>query len=210
MQRNVLGIEGLSYGRGFLSPSEQKDAMRIVSDAKFEWNGALKGRRTAHYGVHYDYNNPHAKPYERAPPIPDGLRYIAKRLVDWGIMAREPDELLVNEYHPGQGIANHTDHVQAFGDDITTISLGSEYAMDFLSPGQSAEDTKHLLLQLGSVLSMRGFARYKARHGIAKRKSDARVLRAAPKTRGYRVSLTWRIVTPAYLPRDTARVSGAQ
>ena len=44
-----------------------------------------------------------------------------------------PDQLIVNEYQPGQGISAHIDCEPCFKNTIVTVSLGSVYEMDFIS-----------------------------------------------------------------------------
>lgn len=41
------------------------------------------------------------------------------------------DQLIINEYQPGQGINPHIDNVKLFAEPIVSLSLGSECIMEF-------------------------------------------------------------------------------
>lgn len=41
------------------------------------------------------------------------------------------DQLIVNEYEPGQGINPHIDNIKLFKSDIASLSLGSDCIMIF-------------------------------------------------------------------------------
>lgn len=45
----------------------------------------------------------------------------------------KPDQIIVNEYTPGQGIAPHMDHSGSFDEWIVSISLISGVTMNFQS-----------------------------------------------------------------------------
>jgi len=114
----------------------------------------------------------------------------AARLVTDGYMTAAPDQLIVNEYEPGQGISAHVDCVPCFGPVVCSVTLGSQCVMELTAV--EGGEVKSLLLERGSLLVLAEDARYKWRHGIRGRKTDTfgeQVL-----TRGRRVSLTFRTV----------------
>lgn len=85
-----------------------------------------------HYGYPYDYERSKAEnKIESVSPIPAILDRIRARLVSDGYFSRLPDQLIVNEYLPGQGIGFHTDNVKKFGPTVASLSLISPYIMDF-------------------------------------------------------------------------------
>jgi alkylated DNA repair dioxygenase AlkB len=101
----------------------------------------------------------------------------------------QPDQVIVNEYEPGQGIARHTDCKPCFGPTVAMVSLASDIEMDFTGPvGQ----TERLKLERCSLLVLSGQAREEWGHEIAKRRSDPQF----GIQRRRRVSLTFRSVTP--------------
>lgn len=166
-------IEGLVVQPSFITPEEETALLAHIDGS--EWNTSLK-RRTQHYGYTYDYKEKDAaKP---ATPIPEWCTSIIDRL------SLRPDQLIINEYLPGQGIAPHIDSTASFADGIVSISLGSNIYMDFIhrDTGEKREE----MLPRCSMLSLHGCARYEWKHGIASRKSDHGVKRKR------RVSLTFR------------------
>jgi alkylated DNA repair protein alkB family protein 8 len=98
----------------------------------------------------------------------------------------------VNEYYPGQGIAAHTDTVDAFEDGFSSVSLASQVTMDFASPGGG--EAHSVLLPPRSLVVFTGDARYIWTHAIADRKLDRVDGDLLP--RGRRVSLTFRKIIP--------------
>jgi hypothetical protein len=97
-----------------------------------------------------------------------------------------PDQAIVNEYQPGQGIGAHVDCETYFQNTIVTVSLGSSCEMDFLS--LESREIPSTLLEPGSALVLRDIGRYQWMHRIMARTSDHGI------PRGRRVSLTYRNV----------------
>ena len=91
-------------------------------------------------------------------PIPEFTVGVAQRLLDHRRVEEMPDQLIVNEYEPGQGIAAHIDCAPCFKGTVTTVSLGWAYEMDFISVPSGI--VKTLLLESGSALIMRGAVSY--------------------------------------------------
>ena len=159
------------------------------------WRNDLE-RRVQHHGWRYDYRARTVARDFYLGPLPSWLVDIAEKLKTvTGLFDRTPDQAIVNEYEPGQGIAMHVDR-QCFGPAVATISLCDEWRMDMkpVSVG-SRENTVHIPLAPGSALVMTGDARYRWMHGIAKRKREREGAGWRPRRR--RVSLTFRTVPMA-------------
>ena len=155
------------------------------------WRSDLE-RRVQHYGWRYDYRAKTVARDMRLGPLPDWLEEIARRLRDeTRLFDRVPNQAIVNEYEPGQGIAMHVDR-QCFGPAVATISLGDAWEMDLRPVGGGAHETAHVRLAPGSALVLAGEARYRWLHGIARRRRE----RGANgwRERRRRVSLTFRTV----------------
>jgi alkylated DNA repair dioxygenase AlkB len=185
--RVEANVPGLTYVPRFLSAALESFLLaRVDAEA---WQQDLR-RRTQHYGYHYDYKARRVDASMYLGSLPSRAQSLAMRLVSEGFMERLPDQLIVNEYLPGQGITPHIDSVQCFGPTICSISLGSGCLMDFAE--KSGERTASLLLERGSLLVLRADARYGWKHSIANRKRDT--VAGNTFTRGRRVSLTFRTV----------------
>ena len=94
------------------------------------------------------------------------------------------DQLIINEYKPGQGIHPHVDHTKYFGPNIVCLTINSGVGIDFTKD----ELKKTVYVQQGSIYVMSGEGRYNWRHGIKHAMYDV------GKKRGIRVSLTYRTV----------------
>ncbi|GAA4914425.1 alkylated DNA repair dioxygenase AlkB [Stackebrandtia albiflava] len=181
-----MTVPGLRYIPDWLPAAETARLLAAVDTA--EWDDTLR-RRVQHYGHRYDYGSRRVTTTRPAPPMPEWVTGVLDRLVSEGHMAR-PDQLIVNEYAPGQGISAHVDHVSGFGPVVASISTGSRCDMDFTHPGTGAKQT--VTLDPGGLCLMTGEARYTWRHGIAARRTDPSRHGRIP--RGRRVSLTFRTV----------------
>lgn len=116
-------------------------------------------------------------------PLPKWLQRIATQLNHDGLIEQVPDQVIINEYEPGQGITKHIGCEPCFGDKIFSLSLGSHATFEF---SQESKDKVAITLNPKSLAMMYGEARYDCKHGIPARKKDDRQLRPR------RISLTFR------------------
>lgn len=179
--------DGLHYIPNFITPAEESALIETIDQQP--WLTDLK-RRVQHYGWKYDYTARQVNESMRLGSLPDWLMDYCQRLYDGGHFSKIPDQVIINEYQPGQGIAPHVDCVPCFEETIASISLGSPCVMDFTNPVTS-EKISHLL-EPCSLLIFSGDARYQWRHGIASRKTDKH--NGQTIQRGRRISLTFRSV----------------
>ena len=145
---------------------EQRVLMRI---ANAPWLSDLS-RRVQHYGYRYDYRQRATGRHAPAPAFPRWASVMAERLrplFDGAL----PDQCIVNEYRPGQGIGMHADHV-SFGPVVISLSLGAAWRMHF-RPRSQRPYVRHglasdevALLPRRSALVLRGAARSDFMHGI--------------------------------------------
>lgn len=183
-------IPGLTYISDFLTPAEQERTLHMVDGSA--WMSSLE-RAVQHYGWRYDYRSRVVTADMRIGALPAWLEDLAERLCrHTDSFDRVPDQAIVNEYLPGQGIAMHVDR-QCFGDTVATVSLGDCWQMDLRPLGAERSRTLYMNLAPGSALILSGEARYRWLHGIAKRKRD-RLQHGSWRPRKRRVSVTFRTV----------------
>ncbi len=188
-----IGVPGIDYREAFLNPDECDEIVRKIDDQP--WSNDLS-RRVQHYGWRYDYASKTVAEDTRLGPLPDWLSSLAERLHQEGFFEEVPDQVIVNEYQPGQGIAPHIDR-ETFGPTVATISLCERWPMEFTPIDRQTGNNgkRELFLGVGSLLVLKDDARDKWLHGIAKRKSD----RPEPQKkerypRQRRISVTFRTV----------------
>jgi len=75
-------------------------------------------------------------------------------------------QVILNRYHPGEGITPHVDLLQRYDDGIIGVSLGSGCAMDFKQVESSDAQETSLWLPENSIIILEGDARYNWTHGI--------------------------------------------
>ena len=188
---------GLDYHPDFLAVSEEDRLLAHIDSS--EWLTDLS-RRVMHFGYKYDYTSRNLDETARIGPLPEWLAQLAhmvreaaseeaKRLLD----PQQPfEQAIINEYEPGQGIAPHKDR-DCFGPVVATVSLGSAVNMDFCCDSTGDEYVQRL--EPRSLVLLHGDARFKWRHGIAKRQSDT--LNGQKTKRQRRVSITFRTIAEA-------------
>lgn len=200
IQKVICKIPELEYKLDYITETEEAKFLHWIDQQT--WITELK-RRVQHYGWKYDYKARKVRPDMRIGDLPETLASLADELHKDGFIDYIPDQVIVNEYIPGQGIASHIDCEPCFGDTILTMSLGSGCVMEFIKAERKGgrldfkkparpEEKIPVWLEPRSVVSMRGDSRWWWFHGIPARKSD----KWNDKTyqRSLRVSLTFRKV----------------
>jgi alkylated DNA repair dioxygenase AlkB len=177
--------DGLHYSPNLILQSEAEALLGFI-DAQL-WDLGMR-RRVQHYGWRYDYRNTRIDPKDSLGPLPEIFLKTAQKI---GELTEEKvifDQVIVNEYLPGQGISAHVDCVPCFGPVIASLSLGSP--CEILFQNLSTKARHSVLLKPLSLLLLSGDARYSWSHEIAARQSD--IIEGLRVTRGRRVSLTFR------------------
>lgn len=179
-------IPGLRYRTGALSPAEQAALVAQIDaeDWQMRWSRAVQL-----YGRQYNYSA-NSAPLPTAGPFPGWLHELGIHLVRRGFLPCQPNQAVINDYPPGQGIAPHRDYESPHMTYVASISLLSAVTMDFL-PLQPAP-RQHLYLEPGSVLLLQNAALLAWKHGIARRQSDLVKGQRIPRRR--RIGLTLRHV----------------
>jgi alkylated DNA repair dioxygenase AlkB len=180
-------VKGLKYVPEYISKDEEEFLIKTISSN--EWITDLK-RRVQHYGWRYDYKARTVLPSMYLGPLPNWAGDIANRLYNDGHIQIIPDQVIVNEYNPGQGIANHIDCEPCFGDTIISVSLNSTCVMDFINI--ETKEKVEVLLEPRSLVVVSGLSRKIWTHGISARKVD--IFRGQRLERKLRISLTYREV----------------
>lgn len=183
-------ISGLTRIDDWIGQAEENQLLGLVDAGN--WRNDLK-RRVQHFGYRYDYRARSVSLADHLGPLPGWLAVLAGRLVDKGAFREQPDQVIINEYLPGQGISAHIDCVPCFGDTIAILSLGGPVVMTFQCAASDAR--REMTLPARSLLTLSGPARYDWLHAIPARKSDTINGVKTPRIR--RVSLTFRSVNIA-------------
>jgi len=180
-------INGLKYISNFISQDNELQLINIIN--KQLWSLDLK-RRTQHYGYKYDYTTKKIDQSLYLGPIPLWLEKYCYKLVDDKHFSKLPDQVIINEYLPGQGINKHVDCVTCFGDTVASLSLNSTCIMAF------ENIQNHMVGEMAlaplSLLVLSNEARYQWLHSIPARTQDIIANQVIPRTR--RLSLTFRTV----------------
>ncbi|MFN3170418.1 MAG: alpha-ketoglutarate-dependent dioxygenase AlkB [Hyphomicrobiales bacterium] len=190
---------GAFYVPSFLDAASQDAAVAAIDSAP--WSTELR-RRVQHFGYRYDYRARTVTSDAYLGPLPTWSDAIVQDLIDAAWLSKAPDQLIVNEYMPGQGIAAHIDCVPCFGDTIVSVSLLSACEMRFRdrkTGGQLA-----IGLAPRSALVLTGPARFGWTHQIPARKSD--LIAGQRQKRSRRLSLTFRS-TAKHLGLASSRVN---
>ncbi|NBX65628.1 MAG: alpha-ketoglutarate-dependent dioxygenase AlkB [Proteobacteria bacterium] len=189
-EESILTISGLSYASNFVTAEEQIHLIEKINQGS--WINDLK-RRVQHYGYKYDYKARTVSRDAYIGALPKWIEPIARRLYQKGFFNTVPDQVIVNEYEPGQGISAHVDCIPCFGETIASLSLGSGAMMQFQNLQKNQKE--EIYLEEGSLVILSGPARYEWMHAIPARKSD--VVNGLKIERHRRLSLTFRTMIVA-------------
>ena len=148
-------------------------------------------RRLQYYG----YRNELEKPYDLISfpvPIPPQIYQLSKEITEQNILLYQPDQVIINEYAPGEGIKPHKDR-NYYENQICGVNLGSGCIMKFIK-GKNLE-VIDIEIPRRSLYVMQDDARKKWNHGIPPRKKD--MINGSFQHRERRVSITYRKVKPS-------------
>ncbi|RZM28871.1 MAG: hypothetical protein EOO88_07175 [Pedobacter sp.] len=125
-------------------------------------------RRLQYYG----FRNQLEEPYQLISiplAIPKEIYSLSKEIVDQKLLELQPDQVIINEYVPGEGIRPHKDR-NYYKNQICGINLGSNCIMGFIR-GKNLEIIDVEIPQR-SMYIMQDEARKIWTHGIPPRKKD--------------------------------------
>ncbi|GAB2705202.1 alpha-ketoglutarate-dependent dioxygenase AlkB [Mucilaginibacter koreensis] len=147
-------------------------------------------RRLQYYG----YRNELEKPYNLIPfpvEMPPLIHQLSQEIVAQNIIDLQPDQVIINEYVPGEGLKPHKDRAY-YENQICGVNLGSSCVMRFIK-GKNLE-VFDIEVPRRSLYVMQDDARKKWKHGIPPRKKDK--VDGELHHRERRVSITYRKVKP--------------
>jgi alkylated DNA repair dioxygenase AlkB len=184
---NKSMIDGLEYIPNFITHQKQEELLKLVNENM--WLNDLK-RRVQHYCWKYDYKAKRTSQELYIGKLPDWLNDLAFLLHKKNIFTEAPNQVIINEYNPGQGISPHIDCINCFSEVIASISLNSGCYMDLTKPKTLEKNS--IYLEPLSLLILKNEARYNWLHSITARKKDNINGQNIPRSR--RISLTFRNV----------------
>lgn len=157
-------ITGLSIHNDFISCKEVE--LGIIKEFKLRGSWEKIGnRRVLQYGFKYRYGI-YSQKLEPTTPFPDWLKEFKKKAEE--ITGQEFNQCIVNEYLPGQGISEHTDDVNTFGNVIACISLGETVDIHF----KQQDKVLKLKVPRRSLYVMKDEARYAWTHSMKPSKNQ--------------------------------------
>tara|TARA_A100001011_G_scaffold360447_1_gene407742 strand:- start:957 stop:1550 length:594 start_codon:yes stop_codon:yes gene_type:complete len=197
----MLGIHGLRLYKNIIPTSKLQTFVFNELNELFFFNKSALQRQVIHFGYEYDYSikEPQTKKLKKSIDPPEWIECLGNIFFEQGLLKNKPNQFILNKYSPGEGISAHRDHHPIFGNSIATLSLGSEYNMEFKTKfGENQIFRKEeLSLPVGSLLVMSDNARYFWTHEIKKRKTDIRNNKRIK--RENRISITFRTVNEEFI-----------
>jgi alkylated DNA repair dioxygenase AlkB len=188
---NEHNIEGLYIIPDFITELEEETLKRSVDAG--QWSGVSESknsRRVQHYGYKYVYTARYVNP--SIGKLPDWSTTLENKICDIPIVKQlqstRPNQLIVNEYRPSQGIGAHID-AKIFADPVVTISSGSTCIFEMTKGTEKVE----LLLHPRTCVVLSGDSRWNWKHCIPARMTDRYDGKDYKRTR--RISYTYRWVS---------------
>lgn len=163
--KDFLGINGLWYIENYLTKEELiQIKTALQSNVKLQPLGNAYSRKVAHYGYYYSYDRSGLREADEIPvdfsKLVDADRI--NKLVEEFLITKPFEQLIINEYKPGQQIGYHTDHISQFGPIIICLTVGQSVPIKF----KFNSDVKILQIAEGSAYIMTGDSRYKWKHSL--------------------------------------------
>jgi alkylated DNA repair dioxygenase AlkB len=159
-------IPGLRYHPALISEVEEHALVTALSNLPlkpFEFHGHLGNRRTASFGLRYDYARGGLQLADSPPRFLDAL--LLKVAEFAGRALDDFRQVGINEYRPGAGIGWHRDKPE-FGD-VVGVSLVSTVKMRFRRRSGKGWTRASQILEPRSVYLLTGESRKLWEHSIA-------------------------------------------
>ncbi len=156
----------ITYTENFVQ--DQQRLFQFLSET-IVWDDRMRARKTASFGVPYNYSGIHYAECE----MPPELASLGSRIAS--LAGYRPNNCLCNFYPDGDSTMGfHSDLTDSLSPDsgIAIVSLGSERMLSFRRTADR-EDRRCYPLQPGSLLIMSIATQAHWQHGIAKDKSEA-------------------------------------
>eukprot|EP01060_Flectonema_neradi_P038295 TRINITY_DN7993_c3_g1_i1.p1 TRINITY_DN7993_c3_g1~~TRINITY_DN7993_c3_g1_i1.p1 ORF type:complete len:456 (+),score=99.18 TRINITY_DN7993_c3_g1_i1:207-1574(+) len=200
--------EGLAYIPNFVTEEEEKWLIQYAYSNQWDEQGKMN-RRVCQYGYLFDYES--GNKLKKGKPMPPVFQFLIERIASisertagrgaYPIRCEDntpwvPNQIIVNEYLPGQGIGMHIDKPQLFDQNILTLILNCPVALKLIpkGPRKRSHVFRELLLKKRALFSLTGPSRYTHQHGIPSTKID--VVNGTRNKRGTCIAITFRRVLP--------------
>jgi alkylated DNA repair protein alkB family protein 8 len=178
-------VPGLLLYPDFISQSMEEELINEIDSQIWVVD---YDRRLQYYG----YRNELEAPYDLIPfpvSMPPLIDKLSRIIVEQKIVSLQPDQVIINEYAPGEGLRPHKDR-NYFENQICGVALGSGCTMRFIK--MAGKDVVDVEVPRRYVYVMQDDARYKWYHSIPPRKKD--IVDGTVKHRERRLSITYRKV----------------
>ncbi|KAJ2158683.1 hypothetical protein GGF46_003579, partial [Coemansia sp. RSA 552] len=171
--------KGLYYIEDFISEEEEQyilDCIRADNGSDDKWF-RIQERFVKHYRHSFDYYKKHVgdASLTASPDLPQWFVPFIDRVrqrLPQAPAPFAPDQLTIQRYPAGAGIAFHSDSHTSFDDRVVILSLASPVEMVFRNPSGSTDATHTVDLKPRSLVLMTAEARYGWEHCIRIRRSD--------------------------------------
>ena len=119
---------GATFFSDFMSLGEEH-CIAVQLD-RAEWSVEIR-RRVQHFGYRYDYKARAVAATDDLSVLSEWLEALTARLVARGCFESVPDQVVANEYLPGQGMSAHVEYVPCFDDAVVSVSVLCQCEMVF-------------------------------------------------------------------------------
>jgi alkylated DNA repair dioxygenase AlkB len=162
--------QGFRYSPDFLSEAEEQLLATWIGTLPlkpFEFRGYLGLRRTASFGLRYDYAR---RAVRGAKPLPEQLLSLRDKVA--GFASHNPEDfrqMLVSEYAPGAPIGWHKDKPQF--EDVVGVSLLAPANFRLRQKADAGWTRRSLILAPRSIYLLSGEVRHEWEHSIPEMES---------------------------------------
>lgn len=189
---------GLTLLENFLSAETEASILRELAAAPYPsfWE-TLNDRMVQHHGFAVRYSNKldtssFFQLEDGRAELPTFCDSLLSNFYRQFPLKFKFDQLTINYYEPGQGIAPHVDSEEAFDEPLLIVSLSSTAVLEFKELDAVEAKVSRVVLPPRSMLLLMGDARYRYTHAIRPVKVD--YVNGQMLYRTQRLSLTFRVM----------------
>jgi alkylated DNA repair dioxygenase AlkB len=170
-------IQGLYIIDDIIDDIEEEKLKRGANEGDWDSVGynSEKSRRIQHFGYKYNYRSRSVGKDDYLGKLPEWSTSIEDKIMEIPVVKQlqknRPNQLIVNEYKPGQGISWHTD-ANTFDDPVITLSTGGSCIFEMRHPDINDNTPIELFLKPKTLVVMTGDSRWKWQHRIPTRGVD--------------------------------------
>jgi len=166
MMNSKLSNHGLNIITNAIKSHTEHRLMQYIGSNS--WKKA-SNRRVQHYGYTFNTEHFHCKNTIVNPCDPIPQVFVEELSQALGEPATDFNQVVIDEYMPGQALPLHIENISLFNEKIIILSLGSDVFMQFITDSRNIHS---IFVPRRSITILTGDARWYWKHGVPSHMSE--------------------------------------